>query len=272
MDGRAETGVAELADGTRIGWRMWNAAPGLPCVALIHSLALDGGMWEGVADELKDRAQLLAIDCRGHGRSSAAPGPYTTSLMADDLAAVMEKLRLPASVIVGCSMGGCVAQDFAARHPGRTAGLVLVDTTAWYGPDAPKAWRDRADTARRDGMAALSAFQAERWFTKAFNEARPEVLRHWLGVFAGNDTECYAASCAMLGGADLRPLLSRIAAPTTVLVGEQDAATPPSMARALANGIGGARLELIGGAKHLSPIECPAPVAAAIAALLETNS
>ena len=262
------SGTATAGDGTVLAWRIWDGPERLPRVALLHSLALDGGMWEGVAAALEGRARLLAMDCRGHGISARATGPYTTALLADDLAAVMQALDWPSAVIAGCSMGGCVAQHFAALHPARTEALVLVDTTAWYGPDAPEAWRARAATATTKGMAALSAFQAERWFTAGFNAARPEVLARWLGVFAANDPACYASACAMLGEADLRPLLPRISAPTTVLVGEHDAATPPAMARVLADGIAGARLEVIAGARHLSPIERPEAVAAAMAALL----
>ncbi len=266
---QGETG---MKDGARIAWRLWDGPAGLPRVALLHSLALDGGMWDGVAAALAGRARLLALDCRGHGASSRAPGPYDTARFADDLAEVMAALGWADAVVAGCSMGGCVAQHFAARHPARTRGLVAIDTTAWYGPDAPKAWRGRAETAEREGMKALSAFQAERWFSTAFNAARPEVLARWLDVFAANDVACYAASCDMLGRADLRPLLPGIAAPTIVLVGEADTATPPAMARTIAEGIPGARLEVIPAAKHLSPIEQPAPVAAAIATLLPEDA
>jgi 3-oxoadipate enol-lactonase len=261
-------GTTAAPDGATIAWRLWEAPAARPRVALLHSLALDGGMWEGVVAALGGRAAVLAVDCRGHGASAKGAGPLTTALLADDLAAVLDALGWDRAVVAGCSMGGCVAQDFAARHVARTAGLALFDTTAWYGPDAPEAWRGRAGRAVAGGMAALSAFQAERWFTAAFNAAHPDVLSRWLGVFAANDIPSYVASCAMLGAADLRPLLPRIAAPTRVVVGEEDAATPPAMARALAEGIAGARLELVPGAKHLLPIERPEVAAGAIAALL----
>lgn len=268
MSSTAKIRHGAAADGTGLAWRLWDGPDELPRVALVHSLALHGGMWDGVAWLLAGRARLLAMDCRGHGASERVRGPYATAQFAGDLAAVLDAQGWDAATVVGCSMGGCVAQDFAARQPARTQGLVLVDTTAWYGPDAPAAWRERGEIALRGGMAALTGFQAARWFTTGFNAAKPEVLAHWLGVFQTNDAACYAAACRMLGEADLRPLLPRIAAPTAVLVGEEDGATPPAMARALADAIAGATLQVIPGAKHLSPVETPAPVAAAIAALL----
>ena len=262
------TGTSPAADGTPIFWRRWDAPADRPAVALLHSLALDGGMWEGVAAALAGRARLLAVDCRGHGASGRVVGPYTTGLMADDLAAVLDAQGWHAVTVAGCSMGGCVAQDFAARHAARVQGLVPIDTTAWYGPEAASAWGGRAATAREKGFDALAPFQSERWFTPAFNAAHPDVLTRWLGVFRANDVACYEAACAMLGAADLRPLLWRITARTVVVVGEHDAATPPSMARDLAAGIAGATLRIIPGAKHLSPIEAPEAIAAAIAEVL----
>jgi 3-oxoadipate enol-lactonase len=261
-----QRGETRAADGTRIAWRLW---PGEgPRLACLHSLALDGGMWEGVAAALAGRASLLAPDCRGHGASGRAAGPYTPALMADDLAAVLDALGWQAASVAGCSMGGCVAQAFAALHPARTEGLALIDTTAWYGPDAPAQWGARAATARREGLGALRGFQAERWFSADFAAAHPGVLERWLDVFVANDVECYAAACAMLGSADLRPLLARIAAPTRVLVGEHDHATPPAMARALAAAIPGATLTVLPGARHITPIERPAELAAWLEGLL----
>lgn len=262
------TGSAAAPDGTSIFWRLWDAPADRPAVALVHSLALDGGMWEGVAAELAGRARVLAVDCRGHGASARVPGPFTTAQFADDLAAVLDAQGWPAATVAGCSMGGCVAQHFAARHPGRVGGLVLVDTTAWYGPDAAKTWAERSSIAAEKGLGALKPFQAERWFGAAFNVANPDVLARWIEVFGANQIDCYGAACAMLGAADLRPLLPHITARTIVMVGEHDAATPPAMARDLADGISGAVLRIIADAKHLSPIEAPGAVAAAIAELL----
>jgi 3-oxoadipate enol-lactonase len=261
-------GEARARDGTRLAWRLWGGE-GLPRVALVHSLALHGGMWQGVADQLASRARLLALDCRGHGASGRAPGPYTTGLFADDLAAVLDAAGWDRAVIAGCSMGGCVAQHFAARHAARTAGLMLFDTTAWYGPDAPAAWAERVAKARAGGMRALAGFQAARWFTAGFD---PAVLAQWLDAFAENDIACYEATCAMLGAADLRPLLPRIAAPTHVMVGAEDEATPPAMAQVIADAIPGARITVLEGAKHLLPIERPDAAASAIAALLEPRA
>ncbi|RYY52096.1 MAG: alpha/beta fold hydrolase, partial [Comamonadaceae bacterium] len=98
---------------------------------------------------------MYAVDCRGHGASGTTPAPFTTARFAQDLVDVMDALALPRVHLVGCSMGGTIALALAGRHPERLASLTVVDTTAWYGPEAPAHWERRAATAEADGMAAL---------------------------------------------------------------------------------------------------------------------
>src|SRR5579864_2898066 len=125
--------TARAKDGCRISYRIY-ANPGKPRLALIHSLALSGAMWSEVAKQLSGAAEILVYDCRGHGQSERRPGPYSVELFAEDLAAVFDSCGWSSASIAGCSMGGCVAQAFAAAYPERVLGLALIDTTAWYGP------------------------------------------------------------------------------------------------------------------------------------------
>ena len=159
---------------------------------------------------------------------------------------------------------GSVALAFAARHPARTAGLLAVDTTAWYGPTAPEDWARRAGIARQGGMAALLEFQRARWLSDAFRASHPEVQPAQEAIFLRTDVEAYAAACGMLGALDLRAAISGITAPTAVLVGEEDGATPPSMAHAIMARIPGATLEVLPGARHLTPLERPREMVAAL--------
>ncbi len=139
----------------------------------------------------------------------------------------------------GCSMGGCVATAFAGLYPGRATGLGLIDTTAWYGPDAPAQFRARADVVERTTR-----------------------------VFVANDLVCYARTCALLGDADLQRYLPAFDMPVAIVVGEHDQATPLPMARALHEAIPRSTLAALPGAKHLTPLEYPDRVAAALLTVL----
>jgi 3-oxoadipate enol-lactonase len=243
------------------------ATPRAPRVALIHSLALDRSVWDGVVARLKDEAEILTFDCRGHGRSPRAPGPYTAEIFARDLAELLDHVGWDRAAVAGCSMGGNVAQAFAAEHPQRLSALALIDTTAWYGADAPAKFKERADAARADGLGSMIDFQLTRWFSDGFRATHPEVLQRTTDIFVANDVDCYAASCALLGAADSRTQLGSFKVPTAVVVGEEDYATPVAMARQLHEAIPQSTLSIIAGARHLTPIEFPDRITAELRGL-----
>ncbi|MGB3387810.1 MAG: alpha/beta hydrolase [Pseudaminobacter sp.] len=268
--GSSLTNQVLAEDGTPINFSMIGTGPAR--IVLCHSLAMDHRFWLPVARRLGDEASVLVWDCRGHGASGKPKGPYTVELFADDLAAVMDAVNWPSAIIGGASMGGCVTLAFAGRHRRRVQGLGLFDTTAWYGADAPQAWSQRAEKAIANGLPALIDFQLSRWFTDAFRQAQPQTVEECVSIFLANDVAAYAESCRMLGRADLRDVLPTIGVPVEIVVGEEDYATPPSMARVLEEQIAGARLEIIEGGRHLTPLEHPDRIAAHLRRLIERRA
>jgi 3-oxoadipate enol-lactonase len=263
-------GIFSASDGCRIAYSL-QAAPraGAPRFALIHSLALDRSVWNGVIDRLGAFAEILTYDCRGHGRSGRPAMDFTAELFASDLAELLDHIGWVAAFVGGCSMGGCVAQAFAGLHPNRAKGLALIDTTAWYGAEAPKQFRERAAAAKAKGMAGLIDFQVTRWFSDGFRANHSERVKEVTQIFLANDFPCYAASCALLGDADLRHYASAFKMPVAVIVGEEDYATPVAMAKALHEAIPQSTLRVIKGGRHLTPIECPEEIARELIALTE---
>jgi pimeloyl-ACP methyl ester carboxylesterase len=166
-------------------------------------------------------------------------------------------------------MGGCVAQAFARHYAPRATALGLIDTTAWYGEDAPKTWRERAVAAQSKGLNGMVDFQTTRWFGDAFRAAHPHLVQAITRVFVANDLDCYAASCMLLGEADLRPFLPTFQMPVGIIVGEEDYATPIAMARQLHEAITGSTLTILPKARHLTPIECPDQIASHLLELTE---
>jgi 3-oxoadipate enol-lactonase len=261
------------SDGVTIAFTL-RAAPhaDAPRIVLIHSLALDRSIWDGVVDTMKNDAAILTYDCRGHGRSACRAGTFTAALFARDAAELLDRVGWHDATVAGCSMGGCVALAFAGLYPERASRLGLIDTTAWYDPDAAANFRKRAAAAREAGMAGLADFQAARWFSDEFRARCPELVHRAIDVFLANDFECYAASCALLGDADLRPLLASFRIPVTIVVGEDDAATPVGMARHLHDAIAQSTLAILPGARHLTPIERPDRIASELLHLLRRAS
>lgn len=260
-----------VSDGATIAYQR-SGTPGKSRIVLVHSLALDASVWDHVLPHIQGEAEVLRLDCRGHGRSARPPGPFTVERFADDVADLLSQIGWESVILAGCSMGGCVAQAFAARHPAHVQALLLIDTTAWYGANAPTEWRARAAKARSEGLASMAEFQSTRWFGDRFRAEHPKRVQHAMDVFVANDIDSYAATCAMLGDSDLRPFLGSFRFPVSVIVGEEDYATPVETARDLAESIANASLTILPSARHLTPIERPDAIAEAIRALIEMDA
>ena len=258
-----------LADGTTLAYTL-HAAPmaGAPRLVLIHSLALDRSVWNATTAHLSTEADILTYDCRGHGRSDRRAGPFTADLFARDLAELLDHIGWNGASLAGCSMGGCVALAFAGLYPDRVESLGLIDTTAWYGEGAAAKFQERADAARVKGMAALFDFQSTRWFSDDFRARHPEILQQALSVFVANDLDCYGATCMLLGTVDVRAYLPAFRMPVAIVVGEQDYATPVTMARQLHDAIPQSTLTVLQNGRHLTPIERPDAIASELRGLM----
>ena len=265
-------GFAPARDGVSLGYTLHGDASASRRAVLVHSLAMDRHFWDPVAAKLAADAAVLTYDCRGHGTSAVGSAAYSVELFADDLAGLLDHLGWDRALVAGASMGGCVSLAFAQRHPGRVAALGLVDTTAWYGEDAPRQWDERARKALEGGLQSLVDFQVTRWFGDAFRAAHPQAVSAAVAVFLRNDSRAYAATCRMLGAADLRPALASIRVPSAVIVGEEDYATPPAMAEVLHRNIEGSTLTVLKKARHLTPLERPGEIAAELDALLDRSA
>lgn len=258
---------ASAPDGATISFSVTESRrDNAPRFALIHSLAMDHQFWDAVIDRLGDDYSFLAVDARGHGASDKPSGPYTVELMARDVLAAVDAVQWDRVYVAGASMGGCVALQFAAQHAERTLGACLIDTTAWYGASAPSDWAARAERASSQGLSSLTDFQKTRWFSDAFRSHYPDIVQRCVDTFLRNDVGAFMSTCEMLGNFDGRDLMGRLRCPTAIIVGEEDYAAPVAMAEALHRGIEGSTLQVVQGARHLTPLETPDVVADAFRA------
>lgn len=266
-----ETFRHETKDHAVISFDIYGDRTAAKRIVLVHSLAMDREIWAPVAERLSAGAAVLTLDCRGHGKSRKPQGPYTVEKFADDICQVVDSVGWDKTAIAGASMGGTVALAFATGFPTRTAGLGLFDTTAYYGDDAEKAWRSRAEQALKNGFKSMVDFQMSRWFSDAFREQHPDVVQASVDTFLKSDPGSYAESCYMLGRADLRDKLGIVKVPTRIVVGEEDYATPIAMAETMKAGIPHASYLVISKARHLTPIECPDVITKELQALLDAS-
>jgi 3-oxoadipate enol-lactonase len=228
-----------------------------PSVVLLHCLGVDRHLWDIAANGLERDFCLLSYDFPGHGETPVPTHGYGVEQLSDQLAAVLRREGVGRAHVVGISLGGLVAQHFAARNPAVVDRLVLVDTTPRYVDEMRKMWVERAATARAHGVPALIDGLLEIWFTPEFRAGNPPAVQYVRDTFSRASGEGYALACEALGAADLRPLVKQIAAATLVACGEND--VPPFLdaARWLADNVPQARLAWIGPARHASILEQP---------------
>lgn len=227
-----------------------------PCwVTLSHSLACDLGMWAPQMAALTARYTVLRFDTRGHGGSDAPSGAYTLEQMADDVIGLLDALKVERTHFVGLSMGGMIGQHVALKVPERLDSLVLADTTSRYPLEAQAVWPERIKLVTEQGMEPLVESTLARWFTAPYRAAHPEVMARIGGLIRTTPVAGYIGCCHAIPRIDVTERLRELKMPALVIVGDQDAGTPPAMAREIAQAIPGARLEIIPGAAHLSNIE-----------------
>jgi 3-oxoadipate enol-lactonase len=215
-------------------------------------------MWRPQLPALTDRFRVVRMDLRGHGDSPATPGPYRVADLADDARALLDRLGLRRVDWCGLSLGAMVGMHLASESPERIGRLVLCCTSAHF-PD-PTVWNERIAAVAERGTAGIAAAVVARWFTPAWAATHPEVVAEAEAMVAGTSDAGYAGCCAALADWDHRDRLPAITAPTLVVAGADDLATPVEPhARTIAEGIPGARLEVVPGA-HLATIESPGAV------------
>ncbi|MGW8333420.1 bifunctional 3-oxoadipate enol-lactonase/4-carboxymuconolactone decarboxylase PcaDC [Streptomyces sp. NPDC055897] len=229
-----------------------------PTLVLVPSLGTTQSLWEAQLPALRTRFTVIPWDLPGHGDApAAAPALARIETLGELLLARLDALGVGRFAFAGVSLGGAVGAWLAARHPERVESLALLCTSAHFGP--PEPWAERAATVRADGIGAVADSAPKRWFTPAFPP--PE---HLVAAHHRVDPEAYAVCCEILAGLDLRPELARITAPTLVLAGRDDLATPPPHARELADGIRDAQLVELPRAGHLANVERPRAVTDAL--------
>ncbi len=238
-----------------------------PPLVFVNSLGTDLRIWDGVVPRFKDRFRIVRYDKRGHGLSDAPEGPYTIAGHAGDLHQLLQHLEIDNPIVVGLSVGGMIALQYAAQHAVRA--LVLCDTGARLGSEA--SWNERIAAIREKGMEGMADPIARRWFAPSFPQREPALFRGYRNMMARMPAEGYIGTCAALRDGDLRDVVSTIQAPGLVLCGTEDVATLPEFVRGLAEALPNARFETIAGAGHLPCVEQPQETATNIDRFLREN-
>ena len=234
-----------------------------PPLLLIHAFPLSSAMWEDQLDGLATRMRVIAPDMRGFGATARGTGMMSLDQAADDLVALLDHLKLERVTLAGLSMGGYMSFALLRRYRDRVERLILADTRAGADSDEAKQGREKnAQLAEAEGAGAIADQMLPKLLSaNATDEVRDEVRK----IVKANDRAGVAAALrAMAARPDSTPLLATIDVPTLIIVGSEDALTPPSESQAMHAAIAGSRLVEIPGAGHISNVEAPDAFNAAV--------
>ena len=241
----------------RVVTRIFSTIEGLPddpAVLLHSSLGCTHRMWDPQLNGLvKAGFRVIRYDYRGHGDSAAVEGSCTLADLGRDALDVLDSHGVTAAAHVGLSLGGMVAMWLAEHAADSVTHLVLCCTSASLGPSA--AWRERGELVRAEGTAAVADVLLPRWLTADYSAAHPNEVAWLREQILSTSATGYAGCCDAIATMALADELGSIGAPTLVVAGAQDPATPVDHAELIAVRIPGAVLEVVDPGAHILNVE-----------------
>ena len=238
-----------------------------PVLVLIHAFPQDHTMWEAQAANLRTDHRVFAPDVFGFGGTPLPDEDWTIDSYADNLAAAMEELGIDTPFVLGgLSMGGYIALAFARKFPERLRGLILADTRADADTEEAKANREKTIAAMATQTPAdLIEQMLPKLLCESTRASKPEIVERVRTTASRQSREgVIAALKALRDRSDSTASLKNMPFPTLVIVGAEDAITPPALAEAMVKELPNATLEVIANAGHLSNLEQPEAFATAI--------
>ncbi|UXN03464.1 MULTISPECIES: 3-oxoadipate enol-lactonase [unclassified Bartonella] len=229
-------------------------------LVFINSLGTDFRIWNDVIAGLEKDYACLCYDKRGHGLTDLGlvlqDDSYSIDLLTDDLHALLQNIGWDSDItLIGLSVGGLIAQNYAYRFKDKVSRLVLMDTAAKIGTE--QSWNERITTIKAHSIAAIGEQIMARWLTDDFKNNQQAAYQAYRNMLERTPKVAYCATCVALRDSDLREQTAKLSLPALVIAGAQDGSTPPELVKETARLIKGARFELIDACGHLPCIEQP---------------
>ena len=236
-----------------------------PTLLMLHSLGTNGYLWEGQIAALQDRFTCVALDARGHGRSSNRGG-VTMQTVAEDAHALLTELGLLPAHIMGISMGGLQCARLHALAPDDVLSIVYADSFAFMGEAGPERVKGMEAKMATMTMTEFAKDYADSTLLPATDKTHHQAL---IAAITGMTKDDYLDAVRSVFTEDVRAHLQGIDKPMHIVTGAQDQRTPPSAAESVHALVPGSTLEIIPDAAHLSNIDNPAGFMAAVGPFLD---
>jgi len=229
-------------------------------IVLCHSLGTNHRMWEPMVAALPPEFDVVAYDVRNHGPRREAADDVTIPSCAEDLKALLDDLQLSRVYLAGISMGGAIAQEFAAQFPERLAGLSLMACRGKGGASG----QERAAAGEHDGLEAQVGVTLSRWLSASFLAENGAWVRYLRQRVLGWNVDAWAKGWRALGNSNTIGRLADLPVSTLCIAGAEDPSSPPQVLQSLVDVLPNASLTVVPG-PHLFPLEQPGLVASLVA-------
>lgn len=227
-------------------------------VVLVHGLGSDHTAWGGLIPLLKEDYRILAVDLRGHGKSSNPQGPYSIELFTHDIHQLLESLNIDQAHFLGHSMGGCVLQELALQHPGKIRSLTLISSFAQVTPSLRIILLKLLKTLNDNGYYAFFDYALKITYTPEFIEKNKEFFREIRDTMAETvSVPALKESINACLNVNLLKSLRRIRTPTLIIQGKADVFTPPIHAKQIKDVLVHSQIEIMDHVGHNLLVELP---------------
>jgi 3-oxoadipate enol-lactonase len=221
----------------------------------VNSLGSDFRIWQKIVQQLGSEFNIVLHDKRGHGLSTLGTAPHKIETYAQDLAALLDHLKVTSVIAVGLSVGGLIVQSLYHMRPDLVSRLVISNSAVKIGNE--QSWEQRIATVKADGIESLADTIMKMWFSTAFHQQAPDQLSLYRTMLVRTYSFGYIACCEALRDADFTAQAASIAIRTLFIAGDQDGSTPSSLVESSARLVSNSRFEVITGAAHIPCVENP---------------
>jgi 3-oxoadipate enol-lactonase len=246
---------AFLSGNAYIHFEATEIRPDRKTLVFVNSLGTDFRIWQEVAAQLNPTFNIVLHDKRGHGLSTLGTAPHRIETHAQDVATLLDMLKVKSAIAIGLSIGGLIVQSLYHTRPDLVSKLVISNSAVKIGTE--QSWGQRIAAVQSGGIESLADSVMKMWFSPELHQRQPEKLSIFRTMLARTHTAGYLACCEALRDADFTGSAQNTMVPTMFIAGTHDGSTPPALVEASASLIPGSRFELVEGVAHIPCVERP---------------
>ena len=232
-----------------------------PPLILVHGIGAARDTWRFMTDQLARHFTVISYDLRGHGASPNPSPDFGLDELVADLERVREMVGVDDAHIAGHSLGGMIGPAYARQHPARVKSLALLSTAAFRTADDSKKVAGVVSAMEERGIPDVLETLVDRWYTDAFIESNPDIVRRRLDQVVANDPEVFLNVFRIYATTEMAPWLHEVAAPSLVLTGENDGGCNPRLNRLIDDALPNSELVILPEYKHSILLEAGQTVA-----------